>query len=73
MFGTLFLMIKFIFKFNGQIEPMHVCNRATCIRLPTHLPLGEWVGGLKVDGQIETVLVCNRATCIRPPPTHPQG
>ena len=34
MARTLFLMIKFIFKFDGQIEAMYVCNGATCIRPP---------------------------------------
>ena len=37
MVGTLFLMIKFIFKFDGQIETVHVCNRATCFRPPPTL------------------------------------
>ena len=36
MVGTLFLMIKFIFKFDGKIETAHVYNRATCC---------GWVGG----------------------------
>ena len=37
MVGTLFLMI-FFFKFHGQIETVHVCNRATCF-IPLHCVL----------------------------------
>ena len=47
MVGTLFLMIKFILKFDGQIETVHVCNSATCIR-PPHYPPIPGVGGLGV-------------------------
>ena len=34
MVGTLLLKIKFISKFEAQIETVHVCNRATCFRTP---------------------------------------
>ena len=40
MVGTLFLMIKFIFKVDGQIETMHDYNRATGFRSPTYPPPG---------------------------------
>ena len=42
MVETLFLIIKFIFIFDGQIEIVHGCNRATCLRPPTH-PSLRWV------------------------------
>ena len=39
MVGTLFLMIEFIFKFNGQIETMHVATQQHILNPhPIHLP-----------------------------------
>ena len=64
MVGTLFLMIKFIFK---QIETVHVSNRATCIRPP---PTYAW-GSDKL--KIETVhgIATEQHVLDLTLPTHP--